>query len=106
MMSKDLYDSGAIEVQDGQGEEFQLTVHAREGAMWERCANATLTFGTGTMFCFSTLGEEDLRRLAGELAHAANLIRHFENEKDAPAQVSGSAYPAAGRPNLTVVSET
>ena len=104
MVSKDLYDSGAIEVQDGQGEEFQLTVHAREGAMWERCANATLTFGTGTMFCFSTLGEEDLRRLAGELAHAANVIRRYE--EDALAQASGSVYPEVSRPNLTVVSES
>lgn len=104
MVSKDLYDSGAIEVQDGQGEEFQLTVHAREGAMWERCANATLTFGTGTMFCFSTLGEEDLRRLAGELAHAANVIRQYE--QDASAQAAGPAHAPGARPNLTVVSET
>ena len=52
------------------------------------------------------LGGADLRGLASQRAHAANVIKHFENEKDAPAQVFGSAYPSAGRPNLTVLPET
>ena len=104
MVSRDLYDSGAIDVQDGQGEEFQLTVHAGETAMWEPSATATLTFGTGTMFCFATLGEEDLRRLAGELAHAANVIRR--HEEGVAVGSGGALHQAVGRPRLTVVSET
>ncbi|MEM6495936.1 MAG: hypothetical protein AAF709_04325 [Pseudomonadota bacterium] len=103
MGSRDLYDSGAIDIHDGQGEEFQLTVHARDGAQWERSATATLTFGTGTMFCFATLGEEDLRRLAGEFAHAANVIRRHEDGAKATAN---SSVSLPGKPRLTVVSES
>ncbi len=102
MGSRDLYDSGAIDIHDGQGEEFQLTVHSRDGAQWERSATATLTFGTGTMFCFATLGEEDLRRLAGEFTHAANVIRRHEEGVQATASSSASM---TGKPILTVVSE-
>ena len=101
MAVRDLYDSGAIEVLDGQGEEFQVTVHAGETAMWEQSATATLTFGTGTMFCFATLGEDDLRRIARELVQAASVIRNYE--KGEPVV---EAHRPNGRPNLTVVSET
>ncbi|MEM7749720.1 MAG: hypothetical protein AAF346_15830 [Pseudomonadota bacterium] len=103
MGSRDLYDSGAIEIHDGQGEEFQLTVHGRDGAQWERCASATLTIGTGTMFSFATLGEEDLRRLAGEFAHAANVIRRHEDGVQATVT---SSVSVPGKPKLTVVSES
>ena len=103
MVARDLYDSGSIDMHDGHGEEFQLTVHASENAMWERSATATLTFGTGTMFCFASLGEEDLRRLAGELAHAADVIRSYEDEL--PSGAAATANRPVGKPSLTVVSE-